>query len=146
MYLDWVIQFLTLYLPLINIFGLPPLFFINKKLFGILVSLAYLSTKLSVKSPYIHRICSSIIKPHDSLVNPFEIYGDISSITKEQYAKSIIMVTPHGPTLYPLVYLGLCLKENSVYRVPYSSMVMSTLWDMGKVDPKTSLNLCGVIE
>jgi hypothetical protein len=112
--------------------------------------MAVLSIKSRVTSSNTHRIASSLLEPHNGYLNPFEIVGDITEITKDEYNKSIIMVAPHGPTFYPSVYYGslferefgipyTALATPALFNIPYAPMIMSGLCNIIGVDP-ISLN------
>lgn len=142
----WLIQFFTLYLPLANFVIIPPTAFTHPNLCTFLVLSAVLTVKSRVKSSYIHRIASNALTPHNSLINPFELIGDIRSINKEDYRRSIIMVAPHGPTFYPVVYLGALFEREfdipytgmttpALFKIPYAPMLMTVLCNIVGVDP-----------
>jgi len=90
-----------------------------------------------------------MLTPHNTLINPFELIGDITEISKQDYNKSIVMVAPHGPTFYPVVYLGALFEREfgipytgmttpALFKVPYAPMIMTILCNIVGVDP-TSL-------
>ena len=144
-----MIQLLSMYLPIMTAIGVPLSAIYDNRICTCLMLSAILSTKSRVNSSYIHRLSSSMLAPHDGLINPFEVLGDITSITKDDYSKAIIMVAPHGPTFYPSVYYGslferefgisyTALATPALFKIPFAPMIMSGLCNIVGVDP-TSL-------